>query len=450
MNAPTAAQVLGRFAADLRFEDIPADVVAQARRCIIDTVAVAIHGSRFAWSANFAGYARRYGTGGPCTALGLPGVKLHAPYAALLNGAFAHAFEQDSLRFPGAGVHPGATLLPPALALAEETRGDGKALLTAFVAGCEVMFRIGAASRHSSEALGFHAPGLTGPYGAAISAGRMLGLDAQALAHALGIAGSLSAGLLAFTQANDGAAVKKMHLGRAAEAGVLAARLAQSGMAGPENVLEGRFGFLSAYCRAADESKLTEGLGTDWETRNICLKAYACHVTAHTPVQALREAMARHSFAGRDVADIVVEGAGKLVSHHNIVAPSDVMQAQYSIPFCVALALFRDPTDPDSFGEATLHDPDIRAMCRRIRLQEFADGTMPKSSWHTRLTVHLADGTALTLDSPEFHGMPSDPPSPEAVRAKFLSLGRALGQEQAQALFEKLEHIEELPEIALG
>src|ERR1700716_3119957 len=248
MPAATAAETLAGFAAALRYEDIPADVLDGARACIIDTVAVATYGARFEWSAGIARYAERYGTGGPCGVFGRRGARLHAPFAALANGAFAHAFEQDSLRHPGAGVHPGAALLPAALALAQETGASGKELLVAFVAGCEILFRIGAASRHSSEGLGFHAPGLTGPYGAAIAAGRVMRLDATCLADALGIAGSLSSGLLAFTKAARGSQVKKLHLGRAAESGVLAARLAAEGINGPETVLAGRSGFLEASC----------------------------------------------------------------------------------------------------------------------------------------------------------------------------------------------------------
>ena len=113
-----AAATLARFASSLRYEDLPAEVVRQARACIIDTVGVALYGSRLPWSRIIATYALRYGSGGPCTLMGHPQMRVHAPFAALANGAFSHAFEQDSLRRPGAGVHPGATILPAVLAAA--------------------------------------------------------------------------------------------------------------------------------------------------------------------------------------------------------------------------------------------------------------------------------------------------------------------------------------------
>src|SRR6185369_15754206 len=138
----------------------------------------------------------------------------------------------------------------------EETHCSGERLLTAIVAGCEVMFRIGMASKHTSEHLGFHAPGLTGPFGAAVVAARMLDLDAERLTQALGIAGSLCGGVLAFAQAGNGAMVKRLHLGRAAEAGILAARLAQRGYEGPDTILDGEFGFLHTYCKESDAALL--------------------------------------------------------------------------------------------------------------------------------------------------------------------------------------------------
>lgn len=443
MAAANASRTLADFAASLDWRDIPADVIDRAKICILDTVGVAGYGAHFPWSQGIARYAALYGTGGPCTVFGMPGLHLHAPYAALANGAFAHAFEQDSLRFPGAGVHPGAVLLPAALAIAQEVGADGRALIEAFVAGCEVMFRIGSASRHSSEGLGFHAPGLTGPYGAAIAAGRLLGLDSGRLVNALGIAGSLSSGLLAFTKAERGAEVKKLHLGRAAESGVLAARLAAEGLAGPETVLEGRFGFLETYCRDGDPGRLTGGLGSDWETRRICVKSYPCHVTAHTPVRALRGLMAEHSFGPSDVLEIRIEAAPKVLSHHNLTNPADIMQAQYSVPFCVALAMYRDPSDPRSFDAEAVSDPGIRALCRKVQLTPFPANEQPESGWHTRVRVTLRDGRSLSRDQQRFAGMPGEAMELADVRSKFLLLAQEPSGSSASAPFDRwmqLEH----------
>jgi 2-methylcitrate dehydratase PrpD len=440
----TSAQVLGKFAAEIKFEDIPAAVIERAKDCVIDTVAVCSFGARFPWSQMVAGYARRYGRGGPCTVIGFPDMRVHAPYAALTNGVLAHAYEQDSLRDPGVGGHPGATLLPAVLAICEEEQVDGKNALAAFVAGVEVMFRIGLASHHTPEKIGFHAPGLTGPYAAAVAAGRVLGLDAERMTHALGIAGSLSCGLLAFTKSKQGAMVKRLHLGRASESGILAARLAADGYTGPETVLDGKFGFLEAFCQpdGIEPELLTTELNQRWETLRICMKRYACHVNSQTPVQALRELMSEHKFAASDVLSVTVEGAERLLSHHDIREPGDVMQAQYSVPFCVALALYRDPDDPKSFSASALEDAEIRAACRNIELRaREAAGRSPRS---TRVIVRLRDGREVARDGDTFKGMPADPLSRAELHRKFTLLTAGSGAAAAGSLFDRLERMETL------
>lgn len=446
----TAARQLARFAAGLRLADVPAEVLARARACIADALACAVYGSRFPWSAATAAYARRYGGRGPCALLdgqpsGAAGVA--APAAAFANACAAHAFEQDSLRFPGAGVHPGAVLVPAVAAACQETGASGERALLAFVAACEVLFRIGAASRHSSEALGFHAPGLTGPYGAAIAAGLIYGLDAGQLAHALGIAGSMSGGLLAFTKARSGATVKRLHMGRASEAGIVAARLAAEGYGGPETILEGRYGFLDVYCRDADPALLAGGLGSRWECLKICIKRYPCHVTAQPAMQCLRGLMAEHGFGGEDVARLELECSPKVASHHDIREPGDVMKAQYSVPFCVALALCRDPENPDSFDGSALRDPGIARLCGQIELRGATD--LP-TAWSARIGIELRDGRRLQGQAENFKGMPGTPMSGAELEHRFKLLTEsALGAQAAAGWYGRLAELEGQPDFPM-
>lgn len=446
----TSAETLARFAAELKFEDIPQAVVQRAKDCITDTAGVSTFGARLPWSQMVAAYARRYGSGGPCTVFGFPELRMHAPYAALTNGVLGHAFEQDSLRDPGVGAHPGATLVPAILAICEERRIDGKTALAAFVAGVEIMFRIGLASHHTPEEIGFHGPGLTGPYAAAAAVGRLLGFDAERMTHALGIAGSFSSGLLAFTKSRQGAMVKRLHLGRASESGVLAASLAAEGYTGPETVLDGKFGYLEVYCRSeqVEPELLTKGLNQDWETLRICIKRYACHVTSHTPVQVLRELMAEHKFTGADAVSVIVEGGEKLLSHHNIPAPGDLMQAQYSLPFCIAIALYRDPDDPNSFSASALEDAAITAAARKIELRPLQKPA--KSARSTRVIVELADGRHLEREGHTFKGMPADPFIRAELRRKFMRLTSEMGEAQSAKLFERLDRMESLQTFSLS
>ena len=425
---------LAEYAAALRYNDLPAAVVQHAKECITDTVAAAICGSALPWSRIVIDYAERTGPGGKSHILGR-GSAVQAPAAALANGALAHAFEFDSLTRPGAGAHPGATVLPPALAIAQELGADGRALIAAFVAGNEVMIRIGRATGHTNEARGFHAPGTTGPFGAAVAAGHLLRLDATGMANALGIAGSLCGGLLEFAR-GDGGTVKRLHLGRASEAGVLAASLAAYGFAGPRTVLEGEFGFLRVFCTQWDLAELTRGLGDEFVVSTVVLKRYPCHATAHAAVKAVRDLQAAHGFTSAEVEGITVTGTGRMIERHNILEPADLMLAQYSIPFSVALALCREARDPESWNKTALADPQIRALCRRVQLVPEPRGE--SGGMACTVTVALADGRRLE------HRAESGMLEPGELADKFLRLTRgALGEHNASGLFERLQRLEQ-------
>jgi 2-methylcitrate dehydratase PrpD len=427
---------LAEYAAALRYEDLPAAVVQQAKDCIIDTVAAAICGASLPWSSIVIDYAERTGPGGRSHILGR-GSAVQAPAAALANGALAHAFELDSLTRPGAGAHPGATVLPPALAVAQEKDADGRALIAAFVAGNEVMIRIGRATGHTNEARGFHAPGTTGPFGAAVAAGHLLGLGAGAMANALGIAGSLCGGLLEFAR-GDGGMVKRLHLGRASEAGVLAASLAAGGFTGPRTVIEGQFGFLRVFCTAWDEAELTRGLGEEFIVSTAALKRYPCHATAHAAVRAARELQAEHGFTGAEVEAIAATGTERMVERHKILEPADLMLAQYSIPFSVALTLCREARNPESWDETALADPQIRALARRVQMIPGEE----HGGMGSTVTIALADGRRLE------HRAESGMLEAGDLADKFLRLTRAtLGERGAAALYERLQRLEDEPSL---
>ncbi|MBI3045215.1 MAG: MmgE/PrpD family protein [Betaproteobacteria bacterium] len=447
---PTASQALSEFALALRYEQIPANVIERARSCIIDTIGAAFYGSRLPWSRIVLDFARINGAAGDADVIGA-GIKLRPPFAAMVNGAYAHAFELDSMCQPSVGAHPGASLGTPGLAVAQTFRASGKDLLTAFVAGCEVMYRIGEAAHHSSERLGFHAPGLLGVFGGAVTAGRLMGLDAGRMANALGISGSLCCGLLEFSKSGGGM-VKRLHQGRASEGAVTAAMLAREGYAGPPAVLEGKFGFLNVFCRDADVTRLTADLGKEWRTLRTTLKRYACHSTAHVAVTAALELKSREGISGGDIDSIRIAGSEKLVSHHQISEPTDVAMAQYSAPFSVALAFFRDPRDPSVFSDESLNDAAIRALCRKVTLEHYADGPRD-NKLASRVIVRMKDGRELKQDMEYFPGMPQRPLNTEQLWEKFSRLTPALPGERARRLFDRLLELEkfgDLGELDLG
>ena len=441
----TASQQLAEFATGLTFEKIPPEVIERAKTCIIDTVAAATFGAGLPWSKIVIGYAERNSAPGNSLILGTK-LKVRAPFASLANGALAHAFEMDCLCLPSANVHPGASLTAPGLAVSQGRKRSGKQLLTAFVAGYEVMYRIGDAARGSSEKLGFHGPGLTGVFGGAVVVGKLFELEAPALANALGIGGSLCSGLLEFSRSGGGM-VKRLHLGRAAEGGFMAANLAHNGFTGPEQVLEGKYGFLGAFCRDTDPPRLTRGLGEEWHALKTMVKRYACHITAHVPVTAALDLKAEQRFSGADVASITVAAGEKVVSHHNIPEPQDLAMAQYSTPFCVALALYRDPLDPRSFSEESLKDPAIRALARNVRveLRESAPGDHAHVS---RVAVKLKDGREFAREQREFPGMPTRPLARDELLAKFLKLTAPADRAKGERLFAQLAEAEKVEDMS--
>jgi 2-methylcitrate dehydratase PrpD len=431
---------LARYAATCRYEDVPPDVVERAKQCITDTVAAVVFGYNLPWSRMIVAFAEKNGAGGSSRILGSDAARVHAPAAALANGALAHAFEMDNLTWPNTGVHPGATLLASGLAVAQERGSGGRDFITATVAGAEVMIRIGRATQHSNEGRGFHAPGTTGPFGAAVACGKLMGFDAERMQNALGIAGSLACGLLEFARAGNGAMVKRLHLGRAAESGVLAASLAEAGFTGPASVLEGEFGFLRAFCGSEfDARELTRGLGESYATRSIMLKRFPCHITAHTSVQAILDLRAQHRYGAADVAAIHIAGNDKMARVNNIPSPADIMLAQYSIPFCVALAHVRDPRDPRSFDESALREPQIRSLAERVTITIAKHRPTPLAA---DVTVTLKDGRVLTRSVADFKGTPEQPLDRAELREKFLMLTRHCPPDHMVEMFDRLQNLE--------
>jgi 2-methylcitrate dehydratase PrpD len=443
-----ATQRLARFAVDLSYKQIPKEVIERSKACILDTLAVSLYGSTKPWSRTVSGFVRDSGMRGRSTVLG-ERFSAQPGQATLANGVMAHAFELDNVRQPGAGVHPGATAFLPAFAMAEDKKVDGKTLLTAFVAACEVMSRIGVAAGNSLERRGFHAPGLTGTFGAAVAAGRLMKLNQAKMVNALGIAGSYSGGLIEFSRCQEGAMIKRLHLGKAAEGGVTAAILASRGFAGPESILEGKFGFCQTFSDSPKLDYLTHRLGHEFETMHIAIKRCACHINAHAPIEALEKLRGEFQFNPEEIHEITVGGIEKLVTHHAIYKPRDLMMAQYSIPFCVALALYCDPTDPESFDERKLKDKRILAMMRKVRLK--VDPEIEEKGWDraARVSVVLANNQRHSALVVHFKGTPGNPMSQSEVEDKARKLTSALlSSRKLDRLVEAVSHLEKLDDVS--
>jgi len=217
---------------------------------------------------------------------------------------------------------------------------------------------------------------------------------------------------------------------------VLAASLAADGFEGPHTVLEGEFGFLKVFCTKWDEAELTRGLGEAFVFSSTVLKRYPCHATAHAAVRAVRDLQAEHGFSATDFEAITVTDTERMVERHNVLEPTDLMLAQYSIPFCVALALHREARDPEFFDETALRDPQIRTLCRRVRL--VPEPGVALAGMASTVTIGLADGRRFTGRAE--NGMLE----PGELEDKFMRLTRCgLGERSAAALFDRLQRLED-------
>ncbi|MSP93908.1 MAG: MmgE/PrpD family protein [Alphaproteobacteria bacterium] len=431
---------LADYVTKFRYDDAPAEVRQRMKDCITDTVAVILYGGQLPWSQMIIAHAKKTGPGGKSRILGTGATGVQAPSAALAHGAMTHAFELDNLTDPNSGSHPGATMFSAGLAVAQERGLGGRALLEGMIAGGEAMIRIGLAAKGTLEPRGFHAPGTTGPFGGAITVGKLMGFDNVKMTNALGIAGSLCGGLLEFAHSGTGAMVKRLHLGRAAESGVLAASLAADGFTGPNTVLEGEAGYLNAFGEDPDYEVLTGGLGRDYVNMSIMLKRFACHITAHRPVEAMLDLRNEHKFAPADIETIAITGNQRMVGPNNIPAPPDRLLAQYSVPFSVALSLYRNPIDPDSFDENVHRDAQILAMAKRVKM--IIKPGQTREDMTTTLAVTLKNGRTLTKLTTEFQGTPARPLNRAGLREKFMLMSKRFQRAEMERLFDRLQNIE--------
>ena len=307
-NVESPTRKLAAFAAALRTDDIPTDVVEQIKMHMLDGIGVCLHGARLPWTKHVAEIAMAEQCT-PVATLWGDGRRTSVQQAVLVNATAGHAFEMDDIHKDSV-THPNSLAVPVVLALAESRPGtSGSEAMAALVAGTEVGTRVGNAATTALFLNGFHPQGTSGAFVAAASAGRLLGLDTDAMQHTLGIAGSMGAGLMA---AQEGAMIKRLHCGRAAQAGVHAAVLAKRGFTGISNILEASYGgFLSSFGREYKIERLLEGLGSDWEAGKVGYKMYPNVTSIHAALDGFKSLQQKHKLQAGDIQRIDV-GCGHM------------------------------------------------------------------------------------------------------------------------------------------
>ncbi len=385
---------------------------------LIDTAGCMVFGSTRPWSRAAIGYALGAGGEGSATVVGA-GAKTSPAMAAFANGASAHGFELDDVH-EEAISHPGAVVVPAALATAEDLAVSNSDLLEAIVIGYEAMGRAGIAVGPASHMLaGFHPTSMSGVFGSAAAAGRLLGFDGEVLNHAFGIAVSLACGTMEF--ASSGGMAKRIHAGRAAEAGILAASLVAEGFEGASDGLAGVYGFCNVYGTAPRIELLTESLGTRWMIDEITVKPYAACSDVHPLIQAAAELRAEHRLRLERIERIEAECPTKAATQNSLDGTVSVMAAQYSTQFNIAAAILADPSDPATYDPERIRAPELselQAKVAPLRAVEEFDATYAQRLGG-RVRIFLRGGKVLERTVHGQRGSMHDPLSRAELDAKF-------------------------------
>jgi 2-methylcitrate dehydratase PrpD len=436
------------FVSHLTYERIPPPVRERIKLLILDSLGCAIYGADLEWCRILQD------TFGDLDATRTTSVwgtdrKLSSTNAALVNGTQVQGFELDDVHRDGV-LHCGAVTLPALLAIAESHAAlSGRDLLTAAVAGYEIGPRVGRCMGQEHIGQGWHSGATLGLFSAAAGAARGLGLDAAQTVHALGIAGTQAAGLMA---AQYGAMVKRMHAGRSAQSGLYGALLAARGFTGIVDVFEAPYGgFCTTFSRSQDRfdlDALSAGLGETFETMSVALKFYSCVGSNHTTLDAIRDMQQRRPFTLQELDRVVVHGSQVTVDHVGWpYQPEGLTSAQMNLPFCVATLLLEGDVFVDQFKEHAVGDRDRIALSRKVAIVHDPAITAfgAKFRHKVRVDIHLRDGAVMSETREAPRGSEhSFAPAADIVE-KFHKLAHAvLPQSQRDALVEAVLGLDDL------
>jgi 2-methylcitrate dehydratase PrpD len=439
-------KTLVHFSHSLNANDLSSEVFERTRYLLLDYLGVAIAGSLTDSSQPVYRLLARSASPGPCTVIGTAS-QTSPEYAALANGTAAHSVELDDTH-QASSLHPGVVMFSTAIALSEIHPGiDAGQFASAVVAGYEVAARLGMALQPKSHyELGFHPTPTCGVFGAAVTAAKLLRLSEEQMLSAAGIAGSMAAGSLEFLA--GGTWTKRLHPGLAAQNGILAANLAAEGFRAPGTILEGRDGFLSAYSRNSKPELVTQNLGQDFEILRTSIKPHACCRYMQAPIDGLIELATAHDIHPEQVVRIevaVLEAGWGLVCEprERKYAPSNAVDAQFSMPFGAAIALLHRTAGLDQFTDENFRSPQVRALMGKVILTK--DNRIEKNfprEWPAIVQVQLKDGKQFEKYIRFPKGDPENPLTWQELSAKFQSLaGRVFPKSRCDQIVSSVKEL---------
>ncbi len=422
---PGATRDLAAFASNLQYTAIPPEAVERIKLSVLDSIGCCIFGATLPWTRKVATLAKAEGAT-PVASLSGMGDKTSIALAVLVNGTGGHAFELDDIHKESI-VHAGSIATPIALAFAEQQGGaPGRDIITAMIAGYEVGHRVGSAATMSLFFRGFHPQGTSGTFVAAATAARAIGLDAARFQHALGCCGSQAGGLMA---AQEGAMVKRFHSGRAAQSGVYSALLARDDFTGISDALEAGYGgYLSSYSDKPAPARLTEGLGSIWETLNVGYKPHASVTSIHTALDGLADILRENKLTADDVAKMEV-GLSPMTHVHCAweYKAQGVTAAQMNLYYGLAVIALDGMAFTDQYREDRLHDPRILDFIPRITATVDAEIEKMGAPFRhaARVVVVARDGRRFEKLVLHRSGSPEAPLAPADIEYKFKHVVRS-------------------------
>lgn len=438
IEASATTRRLAGFVVAVTQGDIPAQVLHQGKRCLINTVAVSLHATADPAFAAMLSVLRDEGGQPRASVLGT-GERTTLQGAAMANGLLAHLDDYDDTFFPTV-LHPSAPTIPAALALSEHARLPGREFLAASVLGLEACCRVALAIQAMRHGALWHMTGAAGVFGSAAAAGRLLGLDAAAMASAFGLAGTQAGGL----RETFGTMTKAFHPARAAQSGVLAALLTQRGFTCTSSILEGVHGFANAFAAGThDLSVITDRLGDDWQVMNNAPKPYASAILSHPLVDAM---LALRQRPGARLATRIDARVNPLaIKLESRPHPGSGLEGRLSFQHAMAAALIDGQCLPAQFTDERVADAEVAAVRNRIHAIE--DAAIGQDQCEVTLT--LADGQMLMYRVDHATGSPDRPMTDTQLEAKFHALaGSVLTPARASRLLDVLWHVEDLGDVA--
>jgi 2-methylcitrate dehydratase PrpD len=445
------------FVRGAQLDDFPAEALDLGKRCIIDGLGVVLAGSTQAASGIVRRYVLDGAAPGESTALGPEAFKTTAPQAALVNGTSGHALDWDDTqlatspdRIFGLLTHPTIPPLVAALAVGERQRAPGVALLEAFLTGFEVECKIAEAIDPSHYEKGFHSSGTAGTFGAAVAAAKLLGLDDDALAHALAIAASSASGI----RVNFGSMTKPLHVGRAAENGVVAAELAARGFTGSRDALDPPWGFLQTFSHGDgfDAERIVGKLGEPhtivWP--GVSIKPYPCGVLGHPTMDAMRRLVIEHDLDASQIAAIRVRAGSNILNPLRYGTAHNELEAKFSLPFMLSAIALRRKAGIHEFNDDFVTSGAVQALMRKV--ERVLDPEIEALGWdkiRSTVEVDVADGRTLIEPADErYRGGPDLPFTRDELHDKFSECAALLLPEDViDEVFATVELLEDLSDV---